>query len=84
MGPLVSQPGHDPRPVAKFPSTSKAKMSAMFSNAQDTTPYRTALSKMSHPQTNNACTADIIKDMVKQCPSKVWRPHNNAIYTFST
>jgi hypothetical protein len=57
--------------VAKFPSTSKTKMSAMFPNAQDATPYRTAISKMGHPQTNNACTTDIISGMVKQCRSKV-------------
>jgi hypothetical protein len=57
-------------------SATEAELAALFHNARDGIPLRTALIKMGHPQaqipiqTDNACAAGIANETVKQCQSK--------------
>jgi hypothetical protein len=57
-------------------STTEAELGAVFQNARDCVPLRIALEEMGHPQattpiqTENACTAGIANETVKQRRSK--------------
>jgi hypothetical protein len=57
-------------------SATEAETGALFYNAKDTAPLRTALNKMGHPQTatplqtDSECASGIVNDTVKQCQSK--------------
>jgi hypothetical protein len=57
---------------AVLSSTTGAETGALFHNAKDAAPLCIVLTKMGHPQiatpiqTDNACTADIVNNTVKQ------------------
>jgi hypothetical protein len=57
-------------------SATEAEFGALFHNARDAVPFRTALVEMGHPQpaisiqTDNACAAGITNETVKQQHSK--------------
>jgi hypothetical protein len=57
-------------------SSTEAELAALFHNARDGIPLRTALIEMGHSraqtpiQTDNACATGIANETVKQCRSK--------------